>query len=75
MATTINITNSGSGAYLIDNVTNGTIQLVRGNTYNLVINATGHPFGFKQFQVGIIVIIYIVRVSQITVHKVVLLYL
>ena len=44
MATTINITNSGSGAYLIDNVSNGTIQLVRGNTYNLVITATGHPF-------------------------------
>jgi uncharacterized protein YjdB len=44
MATTINITNSGSGAYLIDNVSNGTIQLIRGNTYNLVINAFGHPF-------------------------------
>ena len=44
MATTINITNSGSGAYLIDNVSNGDISLIRGNTYNLVINATGHPF-------------------------------
>ena len=41
---TINITNSGTGAYLIDTVSNGTISLVRGNTYNLVIDATGHPF-------------------------------
>lgn len=41
---TINITNDGSGAYLIDGVSNGTISLVRGNTYNLVINASSHPF-------------------------------
>jgi len=44
MATTINISNSGASSYLIDSVSNGTIQLVRGNTYNLVINANGHPF-------------------------------
>jgi hypothetical protein len=41
---TINIINSGAGAYLIDGASNGTISLVRGNTYNLVINASGHPF-------------------------------
>jgi hypothetical protein len=52
MATTINITNSGSGAYLIDNVSNGTIQLVRGNTYNLVINANGHPFWIQTVSGG-----------------------
>ena len=40
----INITNSGSGAYVINSVSNPDISLVRGNTYNLVINASGHPF-------------------------------
>ena len=44
---TINITNSGIGTYLIDGVSNGTISLVRGNTYNLVIDATGHPFWIR----------------------------
>ena len=48
--TTINITNSGSGAYLINDVSNGDISLVRGNTYNLVINATGHPFWIRTIQ-------------------------
>jgi hypothetical protein len=41
---TFNIQNSGSGAYVIDGVSNGDIVLVRGNTYNFVINASGHPF-------------------------------
>jgi len=41
---TINITNSHSGAYLIDGVNNKDINLIRGNTYSLVINASGHPF-------------------------------
>jgi hypothetical protein len=38
------ITNSGSGAYLIDGVSNDTITLVRGETYIFDINASGHPF-------------------------------
>lgn len=42
--TYINITNSGSQSYLIDGVSTGYISLVRGNTYYLVINASGHPF-------------------------------
>ena len=41
---TIHISNSGSGAYTINGVTNGDISLIRGRTYSLVINATGHPF-------------------------------
>lgn len=41
---TITITNDGASAYLIGGVSNGTISLVRGNTYNLNINASGHPF-------------------------------
>ena len=47
MATTINITASGSSAYLVDGVSNGPISLIRGNTYNLEINASGHPFAIK----------------------------
>jgi hypothetical protein len=38
------ITNDGSGAYLIDGVSNDTITLVRGQTYLFEINAAGHPF-------------------------------
>jgi hypothetical protein len=41
---TINITSSGIGAYVINSVSNPDISLIRGNTYNLVINASGHPF-------------------------------
>jgi len=46
MTTNIAVTNSGTGAYLIDGseIPNPTITLIRGNTYNLVISATGHPF-------------------------------
>jgi hypothetical protein len=49
---TINIVNSGSGAYIIDGVNNGDISLIRGNTYNLVINATGHPFWIQSVSGG-----------------------
>ena len=43
--TTITVVNSGTGSYTINGVeSNPTISLVRGNTYNLVINASGHPF-------------------------------
>jgi hypothetical protein len=34
----------GSGVYTIDGVNNNNISLIRGNKYNLVVNATGHPF-------------------------------
>jgi len=50
--TTITITNSGTGSYIIDNVSNPTIQLIRGNTYNLVINASGHPFWIQTVRGG-----------------------
>ena len=43
--TTIAVINSGTGSYTIDNQpSNPTISLIRGNTYNLAINANGHPF-------------------------------
>ena len=43
--TTITVVNSGTGSYTIDGEgSNPTISLIRGSTYNLVINASGHPF-------------------------------
>jgi hypothetical protein len=50
--TTITVTNSGSGSYLIDGNSNAIISLIRGNTYNLVINATGHPFWIQTVSGG-----------------------
>ena len=38
------VTNDGSGAYVVSGVQNPTFNLVKGNTYTFVINATGHPF-------------------------------
>jgi plastocyanin len=47
-----NITNSGSGAYTIDGTNNATIVLTRGNTYNLIIDAIGHPFWIQTVSGG-----------------------
>ena len=41
---TLTVTNSGSGAYLIDGASNPTVTLYRGVTYYFSINASGHPF-------------------------------
>lgn len=38
------VTNDGSSAYLIDGVSNDTITVMRGETYTINVNATGHPF-------------------------------
>jgi hypothetical protein len=38
------VTSSGTSAYLINDVSNATITLVRGETYIFDINASGHPF-------------------------------
>jgi hypothetical protein len=38
------ITNSGSGAYLVNGVSNGTIHFRKGKRYKVLINASGHPF-------------------------------
>ena len=44
-AVTINMTNQGMTAWLINGATpNGTLTLTRGQTYLFVVNATGHPF-------------------------------
>ena len=38
------ITNSGSGAYLVNGVSNGTLYFEKGKKYRVHVNATGHPF-------------------------------
>jgi hypothetical protein len=41
---TLNVTNSGTGAYVIAGASNPTLTLYRGVTYYFSINASGHPF-------------------------------
>ncbi len=38
------ITNSGSGAYLVNGVSNGLITFEKGKKYRIHVNAAGHPF-------------------------------
>ena len=38
------VTNAGAGAYVINNVNNLDITLIRGLTYVFSVNASGHPF-------------------------------
>jgi len=38
------ITNSGSGSYLVNGVSNGLITFEKGKKYRIHVNATGHPF-------------------------------
>ena len=38
------ITNSGSGSYTVNGVSNGLINFERGKKYRIHINASGHPF-------------------------------
>jgi len=44
---TYSVTNSGSGAYLIDGQPNPTLSVTEGQTYIFNINASGHPFWIK----------------------------
>jgi hypothetical protein len=46
------VTNSGTGAYVVDGVSNPTFNLVKGNTYTFVINASGHPFWIQTVSGG-----------------------
>jgi hypothetical protein len=43
-ALTYTVTNSGSGNYVINSLSNPTLNLVRGVTYTFNINTVGHPF-------------------------------
>ena len=46
-----NITNSGSGQYVIDGVANNpSISLLKGLSYTFTVNASGHPFWIKTAQ-------------------------
>ena len=38
------ISNSGSGAYLVNGVSNGNIYFEKGKKYRIHVNASGHPF-------------------------------
>jgi hypothetical protein len=38
------ITNSGTGSYLVNGVSNGIINFQKGKKYRIVVNAVGHPF-------------------------------
>jgi hypothetical protein len=38
------ITDSGAGTYLVNGVSNGGINFVKGKKYRIIVNAVGHPF-------------------------------
>ncbi len=42
--TTYNVTNAGSGAYIINGASNPPLNLIRGSQYTFSVNAVGHPF-------------------------------
>jgi len=46
------ITNSGSGAYLVNGVLNGLINFEKGKRYRIYVNATGHPFWIQTVSGG-----------------------
>ena len=43
-ANTFNVTNNGSGNYIINGVSNSTLSVTEGQTYTFNISAVGHPF-------------------------------
>ena len=47
---TLNVTNSGMTAYVIDGVSNPNLTLCRASTYDFAINAPGHPFYINSVQ-------------------------
>jgi hypothetical protein len=48
--TTFNVSNNGITSYTIDQMTNPTLNLERGQTYFFQVNAIGHPFWIKTVQ-------------------------
>jgi len=38
------VTNSGTGTYLVNGVSNGGINFVKGKKYRIIVDAVGHPF-------------------------------
>jgi hypothetical protein len=47
MPNTFNVTNNGSGNYIINGKSNPTLSVTEGETYYFNINAPGHPFWIK----------------------------
>ena len=47
---TLQVTNNGMSAYVIDGVSNPSLTFCRGSTYVFAVNATGHPFYVKTVQ-------------------------
>jgi len=47
LPTVFNVSNNGSGNYIINGESNPTLTIVKGQTYTFNINATGHPFWIK----------------------------
>jgi len=54
--TVFNVTNNGSGNYVINGVSNPTLELVRGQTYTFNVSASGHPFWIKTTQINIMMV-------------------
>jgi hypothetical protein len=46
------ITNSGTGTYLVNGVSNGGINFVKGKKYRIIVNAVGHPFRIQTVSGG-----------------------
>jgi len=46
------VTNSGSGSYTVNGVTNGLISFDKGKKYRIHVNATGHPFWIQTVSGG-----------------------
>jgi hypothetical protein len=44
---TFNVTNNGSGNYVINGNSNSTLSVIEGQTYTFNINAIGHPFWIR----------------------------
>jgi len=49
VSTTFSVTNSGTSHYLINTETNPELYLIRGLTYNFVVDAAGQPFWIKTY--------------------------
>jgi hypothetical protein len=49
-AGTLQVTNSGMSAYVIDGASNPSLTLCRGSSYDFVISTPGHPFYINKVQ-------------------------
>jgi len=59
-----NVSNSDSGAYLINGDSNPTIDLERGSQYVFEINASGHPFWIQTSDSYILENVYSIGITK-----------